>query len=191
MPWLQTTAKAQPVWLLNQVCLACAAQCKSKCSFPLTKSGPRMYFWDCKTVGTCPLDPQTSGWGAPRTEGKPFSILFDFGQATDFRSAYYGNVPATKLLNICNEPLSPFCNSPTHCNMYVNTNLPLPKWVLQAFWVDHFHPWNISWQYGKRCSNLEKTRCYFIWNMFVFNNFKIKMRRINIMAIQSIPVLAL
>lgn len=63
------------------------------------------------------------------------------------------------------------------------------KVSVSDFWADHFHPWNVSWHYGKRCFNLEKTRCYFTLNMFVFNNFKIEMKRINITAIQYLNIL--
>lgn len=136
-------------------CLCSPISCKSKCSFPLTKSGPGMYFLGLKTVCTCPLDPQTSGLGASWTEGKSFSILLHFEQGTDFRSASFWNVPATKLNTLQWASQSLLQQSHT-LQQVCEHKSATSKVSASGIWVDHFHPWNISWQYGKGCSNLEK-----------------------------------
>lgn len=59
------------------------------------------------------------------------------------------------------------------------------KWLLREY---RFHPGNVIRQYRERCSNLEKTRCYFIWNMSSFNHFNIEMRIMNIARISYLNI---
>lgn len=108
MPVEQTTAKWQPVWLLNQVYLACRAQSDVKVNTPfhLQKVILEHSFWDCKTMHVSIRSPRPVVKVLLGLQGNvfPFCLILSKELISDLHPRETCQLHNSWIL--CNEPLS-------------------------------------------------------------------------------------